>query len=63
VEADHTVLTDNVKQFLETTQLTQEQRAKAFEVVEKVFEVFTEAINEMMAYAEKHLISQPLKAS
>lgn len=63
VETGHITGTDNVEQFLENIQLTHEQRAKAFEVVEKVFEVFTEATNEMMAYAEKHFMVQPLKAS
>jgi len=33
-------------------------KSKCFEVVDKVFEIFTEAINEMRAYAEKHSISQ-----
>lgn len=63
VETGHATGTNDVVQFLERIQLTQEQKAKAFEVVEKVFQVFTEATNEMMAYAEKHLIVQPLKAS
>ncbi|BAY44752.1 hypothetical protein SAMD00079811_23540 [Scytonema sp. HK-05] len=63
VETGHTTGTDDIEKLLESIQLTHEQRAKAFEVVEKVFEVFTEATNEMRAYAEKHPIVQPLKAS
>lgn len=63
VETGHTTGTDDVEKLLESIQLTQKQRAKAFEVVEKVFEVFTEATHEMRAYAEKHPIVQPLKAS
>ncbi|MBW4634436.1 MAG: hypothetical protein KME30_21755 [Iphinoe sp. HA4291-MV1] len=63
VETGHITGTDDVKQFLEEIQLTQEQRAKVFEVVEKVFEVFTEAIHEMMAYVEKHHFVQLMKAS
>ncbi|KAB8319208.1 iron-containing redox enzyme family protein [Tolypothrix campylonemoides VB511288] len=63
VESAHTVLTNDAKQFLESIQLTQEQRAKAFEVVEKVFEVFTEATNEMRTYAEKHSLVQTLRTS
>ena len=63
VETGHTTGTDDIEKLLESIQLTQKQRAKAFEVVEKVFEVFTEATNEMRAYAEKHPIVQPLKAS
>ncbi|BAZ26384.1 hypothetical protein NIES4073_72900 [Kalymmatonema gypsitolerans NIES-4073] len=63
VETGHTTGTDDIEKLLESIQLTQKQRAKAFEVVEKVFEVFTEATHEMRAYAEKHPIVQPLKAS
>ncbi len=64
VETGHTTGTDDVEQFIERIQLTEEQKSKAFEVVEKVFEVFTEAVNEMMAYAEKYPIEvQLLKAA
>jgi hypothetical protein len=60
VETGHTTGTDDIEQFLETIQLTEEQKTKAFTVVEKVFEVFTEAMNEMMAYAERHPIEEQL---
>ncbi|WP_017318693.1 hypothetical protein [Mastigocladopsis repens] len=63
VEIGHVTGTDDIEKLLESIQLTEEQKAKAFEVVEKVFEVFTEAVNEMMAYAEKHSIVQQFKAS
>ncbi len=63
VEADHTIKTDDAPQFYEEIQLTAEQKAKAFEVVEKVFEVFTAAVNDMMAYAEKHPIKEQLLKS
>ncbi|ARV60450.1 hypothetical protein BZZ01_19035 [Nostocales cyanobacterium HT-58-2] len=63
VEIGHATGTDDVEQVLESIQLTKEQKTQAFEVVEKVFDVFTESINELMTYAEHHPIIQDLKAS
>lgn len=60
VETGHTTGTNDIEQFLERIQLTEEEKTKAFTVVEKVFEVFTEAMNEMMAYAERHPIEEQL---
>ena len=60
VETGHITGTDDIQQLLKRIQLTEEQKSKAFEVVEKVFEVFTEAINEMMVYAENHPIEEQL---
>jgi hypothetical protein len=48
--------TDN---FLHTIQLTDEQIIKAFEAVNIVFHGFSESMNEMMEYAEKHSIENP----
>ncbi len=58
VETGHTTGTNDVEQLIERIQLTDEQTTEAFAVVEKVFEVFTEAVNEMMEYAEKHPIEE-----
>ncbi|SRR5579883_1577433 len=58
VEADHTIKNDNIRQFMEKIKLTENQKIQIFEVVEKVFEVFTEAVEEMMTYAEKHPIKE-----
>jgi hypothetical protein len=58
VETGHTVGTENMEQFFESIQMTEEVKQKAFEVVEKVFEVFTEGMNEMMALSEKLLNEQ-----
>ncbi|MBE9198777.1 MULTISPECIES: hypothetical protein [unclassified Nodularia (in: cyanobacteria)] len=60
LESSHTVGTDNSQQFVANLQLTEEQRAKAFELVEKVFEVFSESMEEIMAYAKKYPIKQGL---
>ncbi|MDF5716894.1 MAG: hypothetical protein PUP93_24260 [Rhizonema sp. NSF051] len=58
VETGHTTGTDDVEQLIERIQLTDEQTIQAFAVVEKVFEVFTEAFNEMMEYVEKYPIEE-----
>ncbi|WP_427161630.1 hypothetical protein ACQFX9_08775 [Aliinostoc sp. HNIBRCY26] len=62
VETGHTTGTDNIEQLIASIQLTEEQKAKSLEIVEKVFEVFTEAVHEMMNYAEKQRKNQPLIA-
>ncbi len=60
VETGHATGTNDVEQFLVSIELTNQQKVKAFKVVEKVFEVFTESVNEMMAYAEKYPISKSI---
>lgn len=50
---------DNVEHFVESIQLTEPQKEKAFLLVEKVFADFTEAMNEMLAFAQKHSYDQP----
>ncbi|AFY46425.1 hypothetical protein Nos7524_0514 [Nostoc sp. PCC 7524] len=62
VETGHTTGTQGIEEFIANINLTEEQNAKALEIVEKVFEVFTEAMQEMMNYAEKCSITQPLIA-
>ncbi|BAY96186.1 hypothetical protein NIES37_01130 [Tolypothrix tenuis PCC 7101] len=54
----HTMKTDEMEQFIESIKLTQEQKDKACEAVLKEFEIVTELVNEMMAYAEKALLEQ-----
>lgn len=50
---------DDVEHFVESIQLTEAQREKAFTLVEKVFADFTEAMNEMLVFAQKHPYDQP----
>ncbi len=59
LETGHTTGTDNIVQFIESIQMTEETRNEAFELVEKVFEVFTELTNSLLAYAKKHYDRQP----
>ncbi|WP_414582164.1 hypothetical protein [Scytonema sp. PCC 10023] len=58
VETGHPVGTDDIKQFIESIQLTEELREQAFEIVEKVFEAFTEGMNELLVISKKLLKEQ-----
>ncbi len=53
--------TNNVEQFmyLQTILLTTDQRTQAFELVDKIFESFTDLLNQMMIYANQRTIEQP----
>lgn len=54
VEQGHASGTDKVEQILANLQLTDAQKNRAFKIVEKIFELFSKAIHEMMAYAINH---------
>ncbi|MGD2180049.1 hypothetical protein [Lusitaniella coriacea] len=54
VETGHATGTEDIEAFIKSIELTQEEREKAFELVEQVFEVFTDAVREMMVYLEKY---------
>lgn len=63
VEVGHAVGTDNLQEFVESLQLTEAQKTQAFELVEKVFEVFSESMAEIMVYINKHSLKEPLAVS
>ncbi|NJO31712.1 MAG: hypothetical protein HC874_32305 [Richelia sp. SL_2_1] len=50
---------DDVEHFVESIELTEAQREKALILVEKVFVDFTEAMNEMLVFAQKHPYDKP----
>jgi len=50
---------DDVEDYLKSIQLTKPQKKKAFTLVEKVFADFTEAMDEMLVFAQKHPYDQP----
>lgn len=50
---------DSVENFLETIQLTEVQKEKAFTLVEKVFAYCAEAMDEMFTFAQKHTYNLP----
>lgn len=54
---------DNVEQIIESINLTEESRAQAFDLVEKVFIAFTESMDEMMTYVKTYCYKQPLVKS
>lgn len=61
VEKGHTTGTSDVNKLLEDIQLTEETRKEAFELVEKVFQVFAELVNELLEYAKAYPISQQVQ--
>jgi hypothetical protein len=73
VETGHTRGAPEVDQLIKNIQLSEENRQEAFEVVENLFEVFTELTDELLVYAKTHSfdrpfakprdIGQPLKAA
>lgn len=63
VEVGHAVGTDNLQEFVENLQLTEAQKTQAFELVEKVFEVFSESMEEIMAYVNKYSLKEQLAVS
>lgn len=50
---------EETDEFLHSLQLTEEQKTKACEVVEIIFEGFIKCTHELLAYAEKYPIDQP----
>lgn len=50
---------NDIKHFIENIELSEVQREKAFTLVEKVFADFTESMDEMLAFAQKHSYNQP----
>ncbi len=54
VETGHTMRTPGAEDYIEKIQLTDSQRQQAFEIVEKIFQFFTEWTYELLAYAQKH---------
>lgn len=54
VETGHAMHTPDTKYFLTEIVLTDSQRQQAFNIVEKIFQIFTEWTYELLAYAQKH---------
>jgi len=55
MENGHAMGTDNIQNILHEIVLTDEQKAKSLDLVEKVFELFTSAINELMDITQKNV--------
>ena len=63
VETGYPMGTENVEEYILSLELTEETRMKAFELVEKVFDAFTEVIYEFEAYLHTHTLDQPFSIS
>ncbi len=61
VENTHTVHKKDAVLFLESIEITEETREKLFELVKLAFEAYTEAMNELLAYAKKQENSKILQ--
>ncbi|MEC4896252.1 MAG: hypothetical protein SAL07_25005 [Oscillatoria sp. PMC 1051.18] len=62
-EANHNINKTEVIDGFEAIELTEQERQLAFEIVEKGFEAYTEAINEWFVYAQKHQRSPSLQVA
>ncbi len=58
VEDAHKIKTEEIGDWFETIELNTLEKSKAIEVVEKVFEAFTECMDELMNYVYKQSIEQ-----
>ncbi|MGG6265312.1 hypothetical protein ACQ4M3_13885 [Leptolyngbya sp. AN03gr2] len=63
VETGHTMGTEEIENFLETIELTPEQQEQAIEMVEMVFRVFTDAMNEVLEFVKTQSIENPFKTN
>ena len=62
-EESHEINTPEIRQFLNQIELTQEARQEAFDLAEKVFDVYTDAVDEYMEYVKLHNISQLMQVA
>lgn len=63
IETEHTTEADDGEVDLESLELTNDQLKNAIELVELVFSVYTDAMNEMMDYLKSHSSENPFATS
>ena len=63
MENKHNLTTHDVVHFFEDIQLTDETRQELLELVDILFEPFTESMQELLVYAQKHKTEQVLIAA
>lgn len=63
IETGHTTEADDGEVFLESLELTEDQREKAIGLVELVFKVFSDSVNEMMDYLKSRSSENPFKVA
>ena len=59
VETGHAMGTEDVEDLLETIELKETQRSQAYELVELVFDLFTDCLNELMDYITQQNAENP----
>jgi len=57
-ETDHSYCSPQTKQLIENIQVKEEDYQSCFDLVEKIFELFTEFTHELLAYAKAQNVSQ-----
>ena len=59
-ENNHNAYSDNVRKFLENIHISEKNRQKSIDLIEKVFELFTHWTYGLLSYAQSYQVSQPL---
>ncbi|MDJ0679680.1 MAG: hypothetical protein QNJ18_07420 [Xenococcaceae cyanobacterium MO_167.B52] len=59
-EKDHNAYSDDVNKFIENIYISEKTRQKSVDLIEKVFELFTQWTYELLAYAQSYQVSQAL---
>ena len=57
-EIGHTISNPDIQEFLRNIQLTEDQKVKAFEIVDITFNLFTECLSDLITYAQTHIYSE-----
>ncbi|MGB8700816.1 MAG: hypothetical protein WCD18_15470 [Thermosynechococcaceae cyanobacterium] len=60
VDTGHTYCSPKSKQLIESIQLTEESKRKSFELVEHIFEIFAEFVDELLTYSKAHCLDQTI---
>jgi hypothetical protein len=56
VDTGHSYCSPKSKQYIESIEVTENEQKRYFELIEKIFTVFTEFINELFIYAKTHSV-------
>ncbi|MDJ0681377.1 MAG: hypothetical protein QNJ18_16085 [Xenococcaceae cyanobacterium MO_167.B52] len=57
-EKDHNANSDDVNQFIENIYISEKTRQESFDLIEQVFELFTQWTHDLLAYAKSYPVSQ-----
>ncbi len=59
-EKDHNTRSNEVREFIKNIHISEENRQQSIDLVEKVFELFTQFTYSLLTYAQGYQVSQPL---